>query len=220
MVVDERVRELVADAARFSAPVRVRSPVTAWPGRAKRAIALGVHVQQVARAGPLVARARLPAARRGGRESPCAAQRGVTVECGWPTSPAISRGPQPVRSRGRADAACSAARQHPRACAAAGTSDPRGRPASARSSSPALAPAVPPAVGRRRRHAEGGRGRLQRHPALDRLHELEAAGEVRAWLYGEAASGPSFGRESSQTHSLGRGPDVFSAVHNVSGHVI
>src|SRR5207245_646410 len=40
-----------------------------------------------------------------------------------------------------------------------------------------LPPSVPPAVRRRGRNAEGGRGRLQRHPLLDRLHQGETAGQ-------------------------------------------
>src|SRR5262249_32916759 len=38
-------------------------------------------------------------------------------------------------------------------------------------------PAMPPAVRRRRRHAEGGRGRPQRHPARDRRDERIAASQ-------------------------------------------
>src|SRR6516225_8157544 len=42
---------------------------------------------------------------------------------------------------------------------------------------PAIEPTMPPPVRRRRRDAEGGRGRLQRQPLLDRAHQREPASQ-------------------------------------------
>src|SRR5207245_5100605 len=40
-----------------------------------------------------------------------------------------------------------------------------------------IEPAVPPTMRRRRRHAEGGRGRLQRHPLINRADQRETASQ-------------------------------------------
>jgi hypothetical protein len=76
---------------------------------------------------------------------------------------------------------------------------------------------MPPAMSCRRRDAEGRRGGLHTHASFDRLDERQAAGQSELGVTVKHHPGPSFGRESSQTHSLKGGPDVLSAVHNVRG---
>jgi hypothetical protein len=65
-------------------------------------------VQQITRAGPLVANDLLALSPHR-RESRWRQSARWTVECGWPTIPAISRGPQPVRRRSSQIRSCSAA---------------------------------------------------------------------------------------------------------------
>lgn len=60
-------------------------------------------------------------------------------------------------------------------------------------------------------------GETSSHPAPPRI--APAVLPVRASLYRGSASGSSQSREFSQTHSLGRGPDASSTVHNLCRHV-
>ena len=137
---------------------------------------------------------------------PCAADRpGRATRSGWP-APSTARRPReavpaehlpdgrvrrsrsrrrpgaaPSRSRGGSRRSAPAAR--PRAAAA----ERRGRLERSSSQRPdarsaaAVEPAVPPAVRRRRRHAEGGRGRLQRSSPPRSLAPARAGQPVRAW---------------------------------------
>jgi hypothetical protein len=62
---------------------------------------------------------------------------------------------------------------------------------------------------RRRRDAEGGRGRLQRHPRLDRLHQGETTGQSELGVSVQLHPRPPFERRSGKTHSLEGGPDGY-----------
>src|SRR4051812_30644973 len=65
---------------------------------------------------------------------------------------------------------------------------------------------MPPAMRRRRRDAEGGRGRLQRKTILDRADEREPTSQSELGVSVQIHP-PSFERESGKTHSLEGGPD-------------
>src|SRR5437764_13360137 len=89
----------------------------------------------------------------------------------------------------RADPRLLTARQHPRAAL-------RPRAAIVEAGLAAallltgLTPAMPPAVRRRRRHAERGRGRPQRHPPLDRQHQLMTATQAELGVTVKLHPGP------------------------------
>src|SRR5205807_3819967 len=70
-----------------------------------------------------------------------------------------------------------------------------------------LQPTMPPTMRSRRRDAEGGRGRLQAHPTLDRLHKRKTTSQSELGVTVQSHPGASFGRESWQTHSLKGAPD-------------
>ena len=98
VVVDRRVGELLADPARLlgAGPVTVAGDLVAGRDEARKA--LGVDLDQVARARPLEPAHLL--ARRGWAAATARAARGSeTVACARSSSTAISRGPQPVRRR-------------------------------------------------------------------------------------------------------------------------
>jgi hypothetical protein len=64
-------------------------------------------------------------------------------------------------------------------------------------------------------HVQGGRGRPERHPPLDQLHQRDTTSRSELRVSVHIHPGPPSGSESSQTHSLRTGPDVLSDVHNV-----
>jgi hypothetical protein len=131
-----------------------------------------------------------------------------TVECAKPVAPATKRGPRPVSHRRVQIASSSSAANR-----LGGRCGRLERSNRYDNESPRLLarlqPAMPPAVRCRRRHAEGGRGRLQRHPALDRADKRVAAGQSESWRYGATTSAPSFERRSGKTRSLEGGPDDY-----------
>ena len=135
--------------------------------------------------------ARLPVARTG--RAPCRRSTFEIVACGWPSESVSRRGPQPVRRLAAQIRRCSAA--------ASRRGIRRGR--------------LEPATGGRRRDAEGGRGLLHRTSLLDRAHKRAATGKSELGISVQVHPGPPLSRESSQTHSLGTGPDDLSAVHNL-----
>jgi len=78
---------------------------------------------------------------------------------------------------------------------------------------------MPPPMGGRRRDAEGGRGRLLRHPISNRLRQREPSCRSELGITVHDHPGPPLSRVLEQTHSLWRGPDDFSDVHNVCRQV-
>ena len=166
-----------------------------------------IDVQQITRAGPLVAPSRLPRQPRRTRD-PRSAQRprhrrvrvpGLAGDQPWSPAPPTPRAAQirsPPPPAGVADSAPAARAIHQagerRALLLAG-------------SPPAPMPALQTVAGETLKRFATSR-HLQ--PLLARLHERRSARRVRAWRYGEASSGPLLVCESSQTHSLEGGPDV------------
>jgi hypothetical protein len=138
-------------------------------------VAGDVHVQQVAGTGPLVAvgrllgRSRRPRDPRPAQHLPHGRVReagGAGDQPGSPPSAAAAGADRLLELRRQL------ARRAVRATRAIKEADQRLARLLAR-----LQPAVPPTMRGRRRHAEGGRGRLQRHPLLDRLDHGQAAGQ-------------------------------------------
>ena len=176
-------------------------------------MAADVHVQQVAGAGPLVAPGRLPLRPRAPRESVPAKHLpdGRVREAGrgrdqaWAPAGAAAAGADPCLQR-RSELARRATGSA-RAIAQAG--------AAAAVLLAGRRPAMPPAMRGRGRDAEGRRGGLDAHSPFDCQHERQAAGQSELGVTVKRHPGPSFGRESWQTHSLKGGPDVLSGVHNV-----
>ena len=175
VVVDDRVRVVVADPRLGAHPAAralraVAGDAVAGPQEA--GVAGDVHVQQVAGAGPLVAVGRLLGRLAAAARSRARFSTFQTVECAKPVAPATKRGPQPVwRRQAQIARSSSGASRRGERC---GRLERSNRHDSVRrASSPAVQPAVPPAVRRRRRDAEGGRRRLQRHPFLDRPHQAK-----------------------------------------------
>ena len=78
-----------------------------------------------------------------------------------------------------------------------------------------LCPAMPPAVRRRRRHPEGGRGRLQRHPALDRIDKRVAAGKSELGVTVQRHPSPPSCVSRGRPTASKEGRIDLSAVHNV-----
>ena len=190
VVVDDRVRVVVADARFRPHPVARALRAVARdgvPGPREARRAGDVHVQEVARAGPLVAvggllqRPRRPRDPRPAQHLPD----GRVGEAGRgrnePRSPAC-------RLAAGADALLELGSELARAAARPTRAIDKTGEAHARLSR--LAPAVPPAMRGRRRHAEGGRGRLEAHSSLDCLDEGEAAGQSELGITVESHPGP------------------------------
>ncbi len=177
MVVDDGVRVVVANPRLDAATTQGLGAVAGYAvtGPQEARVAGNVHVQEIAGAGPLVAVGRL---------------------LGLSGRPRQPRSPQHLPD-GRVAEASGAGDQprSPAGFAAAGTdrllevrcelawravwTTRAVEQAAQRAPSlvRCLCPAMPPAVRRRRRHAEGGRGRLQRQSILDRSHECKATGQ-------------------------------------------
>src|SRR5215207_4160299 len=194
VVVDDRVREVVADQLlRVRRPVPARGAVSSdgVAGALEAGEAADVHVEQVPGAGPLVAVGGLPRRALGARDAGSLQHlpdRRVRE--------ARERGDEP-RSPTRLPAAGAdsllqlggeLARARVRPARAIEQTDASGASLLAR-----LLPAMPPAVSGRGRDAEGARGRLQARSSFDRLHERETAGQSELGVTVKRHPGPSFG---------------------------
>jgi hypothetical protein len=78
---------------------------------------------------------------------------------------------------------------------------------------------MPPAVRRRRRDAEGGRGRLQRKTILDRVHQSSATGQSELGVSVQIHQALLWAQVLADPHTLKGGPDEPSAVHNLYGRL-
>jgi hypothetical protein len=76
-------------------------------------------------------------------------------------------------------------------------------------------PAMPPPVRRRRRHVEGGRGRLQRHPFLDRAHQRETASQSELGVSVQNHPSPPSSVSRGRPTASKEGRTATSAVHNL-----
>src|SRR6266508_1548897 len=217
VIVDDRVRVVVTDAGTALDAAAVALARDGVTGGEEARIASDVHVQQVARAGPLVAAGRFAPSARAGSQAVAAQHlrdRRVRVREFERQQPRPPAGAAPSG----ADPPLLADREQPwhpaRAARPVIEADACAPLLGAR-----LAPAPRPATGRRRRDAEGGRGRPQRASLFDRTHERVATGQSELRVTVNLHPGPSSRSESWQTHSLEGGPDVPSAVHNLCGRV-
>src|SRR5438876_9615149 len=144
----------------------VAGDAVSWPQKAR--VAAYVHVQQIAGTGPLVAAGRLP-------------DQGQTAREPGPPE-------HPVLSPTVADPLLQLARKQPRRTP---------RPARAIHERAQLAstsePAMPPAMRCRRRHTEGGRGRLQRKPFLDSPHQREPTSQSELGISVQIHPSPPLG---------------------------
>ena len=170
MVVDDRVREVVADPRFLPHPAATAMRAVAGdavPGLAEAGVAACVHVKQVTGAGPLVAVGRLLDRRRTARETgPLEHLPDRRV-----------RDPRRTRNQTRtptglapavADPLLQLSRQQPWREVRTARAIPQ------RSCLPTtVKPATPPAMRRRRRNTEGRRGRSHRAPTFDRAHKRE-----------------------------------------------
>jgi hypothetical protein len=84
---------------------------------------------------------------------------------------------------------------------------------------PAIKPALPPAVRRRRRDAEGGRGRPQRQTLLDPAPPARAGQPIRAWRWPVEHPRPPLSVSPGRPTASKEGRIEPSAVHNVCRHV-
>src|SRR5205807_6006196 len=178
-------------------------------GSLKASEALRVHVQKIARAIPFVA-ADLPSGGLGDPGASVAAQHLVDGRVGvagdardQPRAPAgvLPDLADPLLLFGGEHAR--AAVRTARALRKAGE-----RPAL---DGGGLEPAVPPAMGGRRRYVEGGRGRPQCHSVLDRQNECVASGKSEFRVTVPIHPGPPLVVSPRRPTASGRGPDVFQS---------
>ena len=203
VVVDDRVH--VVDAVPVLAVLARAVAGDAVAGPLEARVLAGVHVQQITGARPLVAVGRLPGRLR------------------WPRDPGPA---QHLPDRRVAEAGRARDQARPPACLAATLADRLGelgrelpgramRPARAikqtRQARPrlraAVEPAMPPTVRRRRRDAEGGRGRLQRHPTRRSRDTARSRPASPSFALGEIHPSPPSSAVFGETHSLEGGPD-------------
>ena len=195
-----------------------RSPVTRCPGTLEACVLAGVHVQQIAGTGPLVAVGRLPHCSRRPRDPrpPEHLPDGRVAEAGRTDDQA--RPPSGLAPAGT-DRLSELGRQLPRRLmrTAGAIAQANERRAGFLAG---LQPTMPPAVRRRRRHAEAGRSPLQRHPLLDRLDQREPASQSELGVSVQIHPCPPLSVSPGRPTASKEGRTYLSAVHNVCRHVI
>jgi len=203
MVVDDRVHDV--DAVEVSAVLAGAVAGDPVAGALEARVLAGVHVRQVAGAGPLVAGGRLPRRPRrpGDPRSPehlpdrRVAETGRAGHQAWAPARRASAGADRLGELGR---------ELPGRAVRPTRAIKQTRPRRLRLLGRVL-PAVPPTMRRRRRHAEGGRGRLQRHPLLDRADERVPASQSELRVTVIRHPSPPSVQVFGETHSLEGGPD-------------
>jgi hypothetical protein len=215
-VVDDRVH--VVDAVTVAAVLARTVAGDPVAGPLEAGVLACVHVQQVAGARPLVAAGRLP------------------LDSRRPRKPRPS---EHLPDGGMGEAGRAGDQPRPPAGLAAAGTDPLGelgRQLLGRTAWPArtieqarqrrpcflvsFLPAVPPAMRRRRRDAEAGRGLLQRHSLGDGGNERETASESELRVTVQRHPGSSFEyRSLARPTASKEGRIEPSAVHNLCRHV-
>jgi hypothetical protein len=171
VVVDDAVQEVETDAAVELARHPLSAGLAVAGDREPRQL-LDVDVQQRTRTRPLVAAERLALAARPARET--IAVQHLPDRRSRPANDSRQAARPEVRLAPRAHDRVFLRRRQPARLAmrATRTIDPPARRSSVGQSN-ALAP-MPPAMRRRRRDVEGGRGRPQRQPLIDKLDERDS----------------------------------------------
>src|SRR6266511_248006 len=177
VIVDDRVRVVVADPRLHAPTAQGLGSIAGDPmaGPQEAGVAAGVHVQEITRARPLIAVGRLPGRPRRPRD-PGPAEHlpdGRVREASRAGDQA--RSPTRLAAAG-ADRLLELRRELTRRAAGTARTINQARQRPPRLI-PGLEPAVPPAMRRRRRNAECGRGRIQRQATLDGLYQRETASQ-------------------------------------------
>ncbi len=211
VVVDDRVHDVasVAVLAVLAAPVAGH----AVSGPLEAHVLARVHVQEVAGAGPLVAVGRLARRPRRPREP------GPAEHLPDGRVREASRAGDQARAPARLLAAPADCSLELRRELARRAVRPAGAIEQTRKRRPRLLarpqPAMPPAVRRRRRHTEGGRGRLQRHPLRDGANQRVAAGQSELRVTVKRHPSPPSSVSPGRRTASKEGRIDLSAVHNV-----